>query len=125
MGTQLREAEAVCGAHAPHFPCGGPKEFPEAWWLILSQGSKIISIERVIDPRRDVEAHMKFRVMRAGKHHYTLKVRCEVYHGLDFEVDVKFTAIESPSPEAQQDDCNDEDGEEEEGENEDYDDDEE
>eukprot|EP00746_Dinoflagellata_sp_MGD_P124691 gnl/MRDRNA2_/MRDRNA2_59310_c0_seq1.p1 gnl/MRDRNA2_/MRDRNA2_59310_c0~~gnl/MRDRNA2_/MRDRNA2_59310_c0_seq1.p1 ORF type:complete len:590 (-),score=110.19 gnl/MRDRNA2_/MRDRNA2_59310_c0_seq1:77-1846(-) len=96
--SQLREGEATGGPHAPFFPTGGPKDVTEAWWLLLCLGSKLVALERVMDPRRDVEAHLRFRVGRAGKHQYTLKVLCEVYHGLDFEADVKFIANESPSP---------------------------
>jgi translocation protein SEC63 len=101
---QLRQGEATGGPHAPFFPTGGPKDVPEAWWLILCLGSKMIAVERLVDPRRDVEAHLKFRVGRVGKHQYTLKVLCEVYHGLDFEMDVKFVASENPTPGKNDDD---------------------
>lgn len=112
--SQLREGEAAGGPHAPDFPCGGPKELPEAWWLILFLGSKVISADTVIDPRRDIVSNLRFRVGRAGKHQYTLKVLCDVYAGLDFEVDVKFVATESPSPKADKDRGEDDDEEDEE-----------
>jgi len=78
--NHLNEGEKSGQVHAPHFPF--PKR--EAWWIILgTKEGKIISIEKVTKPDREISHDIKFLAPRKGSYVFDLHVLSNAYIGLD------------------------------------------
>jgi translocation protein SEC63 len=79
--NHLAEGEKAGLVHAPFFPY--PKK--EAFWVILGQKDqgKIISIDKIGDPRRVVIHRIKFMAPPVGKYEFDLLVKSNAYVGMD------------------------------------------
>lgn len=79
--NHLQEGERAGLVHAPFFPF--PKK--EAFWVILGQKQqgKIISIDKIGDPRRVVTHRIKFMAPPVGKYEFDLLVKSNAYVGMD------------------------------------------
>jgi translocation protein SEC63 len=79
--NHLAEGEKAGLVYAPYFPY--PKK--DAFWVILGQKEqgKIISIEKIGDPRKVVTHRIKFMAPPVGKYEFDLLVKSNAYVGMD------------------------------------------
>jgi translocation protein SEC63 len=90
--TNLEDGETAGLVHAPKFPY--PKQ--EAWWVILgTKEGKIISIEKVTDPKKVVQHQIKFLAPRVGEYEFDLFVKSNAYLGLDLKQKVNLTTLDA------------------------------
>lgn len=89
--NNLKEGEKAGFVHAPHFP------FPrhEAWWIALgTKDGKIISIDKITDPKRVVEHDIKLLAPSQGTYEFNLHVMSNAYMGLDQKHSVELVTLD-------------------------------
>lgn len=90
--NNLKEGEKAGLVHAPHFPY--PKQ--EAWWIILgTKEGKIINIEKIGNPNREIVHNIKFLAPRVGEYEFDLFVKSNAYVGLDQKQKVHLTTLDN------------------------------
>merc|ERR1712224_1117113 len=95
--NNIEDGELAGLVHAPHFPF--PKN--EAWWIILSTktnnngGGKIISSEKVSDPRKVFTHDIKVLAPTKGNHDFDLHVLSDSYIGMDRRAQVQVTTLDA------------------------------
>jgi translocation protein SEC63 len=79
--------------HAPHFPF--PRQ--EMLWIVLGQlkENKIITIDKVLDPRRVVQHDIKFMAPPTGKYHFDLLVKSNGYIGVDLADRIEMNVMDN------------------------------
>jgi len=88
----LKEGEKAGLIHAPRFPY--PKM--EAWWIVLgTKEGKIISIEKVHDPKKFVRHKIKFLAPRLGEYDFELFVLSNAYIGLDQKLKIRMMTLDN------------------------------
>jgi translocation protein SEC63 len=88
----LEEGEEAGLVHAPHFPF--PKQ--EAWWIILgTKQGKIISIEKVANPKREFTHDIKFLAPAQGEYNFDLHVLSNAYIGVDKKDEVELVTLDN------------------------------
>jgi len=84
--NNLEDGEEAGLVHAPHFPF--PKQ--EAWWIILgTRQGKIISIEKIANPKKEFTHDIKFLAPGAGTYNFDLHVLSNAYIGIDKKEEVE------------------------------------
>jgi translocation protein SEC63 len=93
--NNLADGEKAGLTHAPKFPF--PKR--EAFWIILGQlkEGKIISIEKVLNPNKNVVHQIKFMAPPKGTYHFDLVVKSDGYVGIDETHRVEMVTLDSSS----------------------------
>jgi len=90
--NNLDEGEKAGLVHAPQFPF--PKR--EAWWVALgTKEGKIISIDKVTSPDKEVEHKIKFLAPRKGQYEFDLHVMSNAYVGFDHTESVELTTLDA------------------------------
>jgi len=92
--AHLEEGEKAGQVHAPYFP------YPrmEAWWIIMgTKEGKIISIEKVTKPDREVQHDIKFLAPREGTYNFDLHVMSNAYIGFDQKLSVELNTLNASS----------------------------
>jgi translocation protein SEC63 len=90
--NNLEDGEKAGLVHAPKFP------FPrrEAWWVALgTKEGKIISIDKVTSPNKEVEHKIKFLAPRKGQYEFDLHVLSNAYVGFDHTESVELTTLDA------------------------------
>jgi len=89
--NNLEDGEKAGLVHAPHFPY--PKQ--EAWWVILAtKQGKVINIEKVKDPSKEVTHNIKFLAPAQGKYEFDLHVLSNAYFGIDQKMSVEVETMD-------------------------------
>jgi translocation protein SEC63 len=89
----LEDGEKAGLVHAPHFPF--PKR--EAFWIILGQvkEGKIISMEKIGNPNKNVIHEIKFMAPPKGTYHFDLIIQSNGYVGVDQSQKVEMITLDN------------------------------